>query len=718
MVAEGKLKLSLDGSQFNQEIKSAGDNAETTFSEKMGSVKNAIAAAFTIEKVTAFLQEVMNAAAEVQATANQLDLSAESVQSLGIVAQNAGSNFGEVEQAVIKLNAAALAAKGGNEDMAESFEAIGISVEDLENLSTDELFDTIATKVKEADGNSTELQKVFDILGGTTGQKLKSTLIAIADEGLEKLNEKNIEANRIMSDESVKNWAALKSTMDDALATLRVWVGEYGGGFLTALKDGAAKLGEWSTGLSSEQIAEDAKVVNSLLEEANTKIDAQKQKTAALEAEKAKVEARNASIATQEQLHRDLINAQKTNAELLNEERGKLKTLEDELKTINAKTGDVYLEQLTTNNQITISRQKVKELEEKISKENGTQARELALQKLSAKALEETAKARDGYEKAVADAHWDQLDLTGKIELIEGRRKSLVEDIANFEALGLTDTQEYYLAKTQLIGIEDQLKGLNAEQANQQGKTKEEAVATVKEALALREELRGLTDREMKQLISSITTLAEGIAKLPKVDSLSWIKDLMQLDFGGITDSQARQMVRGIATLITGLKELPKLDQDMFKVFEQLKNIEFVSLTDSQARQMVRAIKTLISELKTVEKLPADLFDALVKFMAIDFSVFDKEAGSRFKSGIKEVAEGLKSLGGLDKGTIMSALELIGALKDLKSVSGGDYSLKIELPEGMESGVPLVIETAFNENVKSISTSLSELVKMKGIVWA
>ena len=57
-------------------------------------------------------------------------------------------------------------------------------------------------------------------------------------------------------------------------------------------------------------------------------------------------------------------------------------------------------------------------------------------------------------------------------------------------------------------------------------------------------------------------------------------------------------------------------------------------------------------------------------------------------------------------------------LKDLKSVSGGDYSLKIELPEGMDSGIPLIVETAFNENVKSIKTSLDELVKMKGIVWA
>lgn len=715
MVAEAKARLSLDSAPFVEGMKGAADEGENIFDKGMKKIGGAIAAAFTVDKIIQFGSEVIRAALEIDDLSKKLGISTDAVQALKIAAEDSGASFSDVEQALKKLSGAINEAQTGNEDLAAAFRIVGLDAADLESMNLVDIFDAIANQVATSSDNAELMHEVFKLIGNQSGQNLKSTLQELGRDGLQPLIDKLNEANRIMGadsiskvkrfDESIKAFQdSLKSFALDALAALDK--------VDTTLDDIANQ-----DPIEMPHMDEMAVSFREATEEHDKLVKQQKDAAIALQiiATEKRIEDEKLKKLNEEILK--VINDQMTTEEKLKKSLEDLNDLESKLQTMIDSGTSKLSDQKEVHLEILKKRGEVKDLEEKLTKENGTQKALLDEQKRAADEINRIKEKTKDLAERIAENAFNELDTTDKISFLEDKRAQVIAKIADLERQGMTDGENYIDAKHELLDVEEQIADLNDEQAKSEKDKHDSAVKSVEEAIKLRKQLKALSDEEIKELLSKLEMLANGLAKLPKID-IEWISDLANLKFKGMTDAQARQMVRALTELANGLNGLPKVKKDLFDFLKDLENLKFQSLTDSQARQMVRSISTLINGLKDLPKLEKTMFDALYKLMLIDFGKLDKEIGKKFADGLEQVARGLKSLGGLDKGTIMSALELIGALKDLKSVSGGDYTLKIELPEGMESGVPLVIETAFNENVKSISTSLSELVKMKGIVWA
>jgi hypothetical protein len=134
MVAEARARLSLDSKPFTDKLAEASDKVENKFVGALKSVGPAIAGAFTVGAVTNFIKSALSLGDEIDNLSNKLGLTAETVQSLKFTAEEAGIEFGKVEAAVLKLSRSSIDAQAGNEKMAQSFAAIGISVDELKTL--------------------------------------------------------------------------------------------------------------------------------------------------------------------------------------------------------------------------------------------------------------------------------------------------------------------------------------------------------------------------------------------------------------------------------------------------------------------------------------------------------------------------------------------------------------------------------------------------------
>lgn len=197
---------------------------KTTTAVIAGAMATATAGAIATGK--AFLDSAKQTAAygdEVDKTSQKLGLSAKAYQEWDYVMRIAGTEMSSMTTGLKTLTNKLDDAKNGSEGAQNMFKALGISLEDMQNMTREDLFNATIAGLQKM-GDTTERAALANDLFGKSGQNL-APLFNMTAEETQNLIDKANEYGMVMSDEGVKGSAAFT----DAMTTLN--------GTMTGLKN-------------------------------------------------------------------------------------------------------------------------------------------------------------------------------------------------------------------------------------------------------------------------------------------------------------------------------------------------------------------------------------------------------------------------------------------------------------------------------------------------
>jgi hypothetical protein len=142
-MADLKVKVGVDKSGFTTGLASM-ENSVKGFGTKVGGI---LAGAFAFDKIIQGFSNAIDKGDQLQDLANRFGVAASSLQEIGNAASTSGAGLEDVASAMNKLAKNAGAAIGGNEQMAEAFNKIGLSVEQLHGMTPQDLFMALSKAV-------------------------------------------------------------------------------------------------------------------------------------------------------------------------------------------------------------------------------------------------------------------------------------------------------------------------------------------------------------------------------------------------------------------------------------------------------------------------------------------------------------------------------------------------------------------------------------------
>lgn len=183
-------------------------------------------------------KDTANYGDEVDKTAQKLGLSNKSYQEWDYVMKICGTEMSSMTTGLKTLTNKLDDAKNGSEGAQEMFSRLGISMEDIQSMSREELFEkTIAGLQGMAD--STDRAALANDLFGKSGQNLAPLFNMTAEETQELIKKAN-DLGMVMSDEGVKSSARYK----DSLTTLQGTMTGIKNNIMTQFMPGLAKATE------------------------------------------------------------------------------------------------------------------------------------------------------------------------------------------------------------------------------------------------------------------------------------------------------------------------------------------------------------------------------------------------------------------------------------------------------------------------------------------
>jgi len=214
-----KATLGLDRSAFDTGLAMAEKNV-AGFASKIGHL---MVGAFAIHEVISTFKESIEKLDRVAKLSRVFDVPTETLQRLGGVAQLSGGNIDDVAKALGKMSKAAFTAKQDGGALVAAFEAVGVSLDDLNHMETQELFIKIADGLNKIENPVTRAGIGMQIFGkgfitiapmiaegGAAIQKLASTMNIASDEA-------------VMSSEKISDtFKQLQITVQELMGTFAV----------------------------------------------------------------------------------------------------------------------------------------------------------------------------------------------------------------------------------------------------------------------------------------------------------------------------------------------------------------------------------------------------------------------------------------------------------------------------------------------------------------
>lgn len=218
---------------LNPEIKKTGDEADKAggkisgFGGKLKGIASAAkigatAVAAIGTAVTAAGTAMIKAASDTAAYADNIDkasqklgVSAEFYQEWEAVLQHSGTSMSSMTATFRTL---ANAAQDMSADQQATFEKLGISIEDVANLSTEDLFAQVISGLQQMEAGTERTAIATDLLG--RGAMEMGALLNTSAEDTQKMIDTVHELGGVMSDEAIKAGAAFQDSLQDLQTSL------------------------------------------------------------------------------------------------------------------------------------------------------------------------------------------------------------------------------------------------------------------------------------------------------------------------------------------------------------------------------------------------------------------------------------------------------------------------------------------------------------------
>lgn len=213
---EGLDKSEQKGSNFGKKL-----GTVVATGAKVGAAAIAATGAAVVGLSTSFakgLVETSQYGDEIDKQSQRLGISAENYQRFDYALSIAGTSMGNMSIGMKTLTNKLDDAKNGSEDAIAMFNKLGISFDDLQTMSREEVFEQ-AIYGFQGMADSTERAALANDLFGRSGQEL-TPLFNMTTEETKKLMETAEEYGMVMSDDAVKASAGFKDSLTTLNATM------------------------------------------------------------------------------------------------------------------------------------------------------------------------------------------------------------------------------------------------------------------------------------------------------------------------------------------------------------------------------------------------------------------------------------------------------------------------------------------------------------------
>lgn len=211
-------KLGLDTSEYNEGLEGAEKSASSfgaNLRKGIGVAAGVTAAGITavtgatVAGTKAFVDGVSDVAQygdRIDKLSQKMNLSAESFQEWDFIMQHAGTSIESMQASIKTLSSAA---ETGN----EAFERLGLSQEDIANMSGEELFSATITALQNVESETERTYLAGQLLG--RGATELGALLNMSAEETEEMKNQVHELGGVLSDDAVKNAAAFQDSLQN-----------------------------------------------------------------------------------------------------------------------------------------------------------------------------------------------------------------------------------------------------------------------------------------------------------------------------------------------------------------------------------------------------------------------------------------------------------------------------------------------------------------------
>lgn len=211
-------KLGLDTSEYNEGLEGAEKSASSfgaNLRKGIGVAAGVTAAGITavtgatVAGTKAFVDGVSNVAQygdRIDKLSQKMNLSAESFQEWDFIMQHAGTSIESMQASIKTLSSAA---ETGN----EAFEQLGLSQEEIANMSGEELFSATITALQNVESETERTYLAGQLLG--RGATELGALLNMSAEETEEMRNQVHELGGVLSDDAVKNAAAFQDSLQN-----------------------------------------------------------------------------------------------------------------------------------------------------------------------------------------------------------------------------------------------------------------------------------------------------------------------------------------------------------------------------------------------------------------------------------------------------------------------------------------------------------------------
>lgn len=194
--AELKAVATLDNKQFissAQQIEGAVGKTSSALGSMAAKIGGAFIAGAAIKEAAEYIKKLAEESARLERFAKTVGMSAITLHELGEAAEKSGASADGFNSKIVKLLESQEKAVGGDKDLISAFNNLGISIDQLQSLSPDQLLLAVS---QGAQKSATSIHNLNQVMGKGAAAEYGGVLGDIAKNGLPKVDEQAEKANR------------------------------------------------------------------------------------------------------------------------------------------------------------------------------------------------------------------------------------------------------------------------------------------------------------------------------------------------------------------------------------------------------------------------------------------------------------------------------------------------------------------------------------------
>ena len=247
-------------------ILSSAQTTAIATTTKLAGVTKVLKATFTPTKALIFgaallvlSKNALGAADNLDNLSNIYDINASSVQTLQRLAEKSGVTFETVAEAINKLRTAQAKALQGNKDSIQSFKELGISVNQLELKTTEQLINSLSKTIIN-NGESTEVLTATTKIFGEQAIKVNNILKQTKGD-LSVVSSEAEKAGQILSDSWIKAGDEAEAYWDNVERRLKTFSAKAAIALVTVTPEEERQVGQYQSVNRLAEIQQNKKVL-------------------------------------------------------------------------------------------------------------------------------------------------------------------------------------------------------------------------------------------------------------------------------------------------------------------------------------------------------------------------------------------------------------------------------------------------------------------------